>query len=166
MESLLNRISSYNILNNIIPGAVFVYFLSVLDMGTAPSDNVIERVILYYFCGIIVSRVGSLVIEPVFLKLKLISYKSKSEYIEATKNDDLIAILLENNNIYRSFAGLFLVLLISKGYVLVAHHFCISREISTGLVLLALLLLFAGSFRKQTKHLGSRIDADLRKTQT
>lgn len=42
MEDLLNKISSYNILNNIIPGAVFVYFWSALDVGAFPSCNVIE----------------------------------------------------------------------------------------------------------------------------
>ena len=74
MESLLDKISSYNILNNIIPGAVFVYFWSALDIGTFPSDNIVESVILYYFCGLIVSRVASLVIEWFFKKVNLISY--------------------------------------------------------------------------------------------
>ena len=50
MESLLDKISSYNILNNIIPGAVFVYFWSALDIGTFPSDNIVESVILWPDC--------------------------------------------------------------------------------------------------------------------
>lgn len=165
MEDLLNKISSYNILNNIIPGAVFVYFWSALDVGAFPSCNVIESIILYYFCGLVVSRVGSLIIERGFKKVNLISYAPKSEYIEATKCDSLIETLLETNNMYRTFTGLFLVLAIVKVYMAVANYFCISQEIGTWIVLIGLLFLFAGSFCKQTKHIRSRIEAALKEKQ-
>lgn len=162
MEDLLNKISSYNILNNIIPGAMFVYFGSALDMGLIPSCNVIESIILYYFCGIVISRVGSLIIERGFKKVNLISYAPKSEYIEATKRDGLIESLLETNNMYRTFTGLFLVLVIVKAYMVVANYFRISQEIGTWIVLIGLLFLFAGSFCKQTKHIRSRIEVALK----
>lgn len=165
MEDLLNKISSYNILNNIIPGAVFVYFWSALDVGAVPSCNVIESIILYYFCGLVVSRVGSLIIERGFKKVNLISYAPKSEYIEATKRDSLIGTLLEINNMYRTFTGLFLVLAIVKVYMVVANYFSISREIGTWIVLIGLLFLFAGSFCKQTTHIRSRIEAGLKEKQ-
>ena len=166
MESLLDKISSYNILNNIIPGAVFVYFWSALDIGTFPSDNIVESVILYYFCGLIVSRVASLVIELFFKKVNLISYAPKSEYIEATKRDKLIETLLESNNMYRTFTGLFLVLVIAKAYVVAANYFCIRQEISAWIVLIGLLCLFAGSFCKQTEHLRSRVETALKDKET
>ena len=165
MENLLNKISSYNILNNLIPGAVFVYFWSALNIGTLPSCNIIERVILYYFCGLIVSRVGSLVIERFFQKVNLVSYAPKSEYIEATKHDHLIKTLLESNNMYRTFTGLFLVLAIVKAYMVIASYFHISHEISAWIVLIGLFFLFAGSFCKQTKHIRSRIEAALEEKQ-
>lgn len=165
MEDLLNKISSYNILNNIIPGAMFVYFWSALELGAFPSCNVIESIILYYFCGLVVSRVGSLIIERGFKKVNLISYAPKSEYIEATKRDSLIGTLLETNNMYRTFTGLFLVLAIVKVYMVVANYFSISREIGTWIVLIGLLFLFAGSFCKQTTHIRSRIEAALKEKQ-
>ena len=161
MESILDKISSYNILNNIIPGAVFVYFWSALDIGAFPSGNIIESVVLYYFCGLIVSRVGSLVIERFFKKANLVSYAPKSEYIEATKRDSLIETLLESNNMYRTFTGLFLVLAVAKAYIAIAYYFCISREISAWIVLISLRCLFAGSFWKQTKHIRSRVETAL-----
>ena len=165
MEYLLNKIGSYNILNNIIPGAMFVYFWSALDLGAFPSCNVIESIILYYFCGLVFSRIGSLIIEWSFKKVNLISYKPISEYLEATKRDSLIETLLETNNMYRTFTGLFLVLVIVKVYMAAANHFCISREIVTWIVLIGLLFLFAGSFCKQTKHIRNRIEDVLKENQ-
>ena len=97
--------------------------------------------------------------------MNLISYAPKSEYIEATKRDSLIGTLLETNNMYRTFTGLFLVLAIVKVYMAVANYFCISQEIGTWIVLIGLLFLFAGSFCKQTKHIRSRIEAALKKKQ-
>lgn len=162
MEDLLNKISSYNILNNIIPGAIFVYFWSALDLGTFPSCNVIESIILYYFCGLVASRVGSLIIERGFKKANLISYALNSKYIEATKRDSLIETLLESNNMYRTFTGLFLVLTIVKVYMSVANYFDIGRGIGTWIVLIGLLFLFAGSFCKQKEYIRTRIEAALK----
>ena len=36
MESLLEKLSSYNILNNLIPGAVFVFWVELLDIISLP----------------------------------------------------------------------------------------------------------------------------------
>ena len=52
MESLLERLSSYNILNNLIPGAFFVFFGKLLNVISLPLDGVVERIFVYYFCGI------------------------------------------------------------------------------------------------------------------
>ena len=62
MESLLEKISSYNILNNLIPGAVFVFLGKLLDIISLPLDGIVESIFIYYFCGMIISRIGSLVI--------------------------------------------------------------------------------------------------------
>lgn len=162
MENFFDKISSYNILNNIIPGAVFIYFSSILNMGVSLDSNIIESIIIYYFYGLIVSRVGSLVIERFLKKVNFISYAPKEEYIEATKHDKLIETLLESNNMYRTFTGLFLVLLILKTYVVLSNYFNINKDISTWITLISLFLLFAGSFCKQTKHIVSRIKAALK----
>ena len=44
MESLLERLSSYNILNNLIPGAVFVFLGKLLNVISLPLDGVVERI--------------------------------------------------------------------------------------------------------------------------
>lgn len=107
MESLLEKISSYNILNNLIPGAVFVFLGKLLDIISLPLDGIVESIFIYYFCGMIISRIGSLVIEGIFERLKWIKYASKAEYVAAVKKDARIESLLETSNMYRTCASLF-----------------------------------------------------------
>ena len=73
MEVLLEKISSYNILNNLIPGAIFTFAFKFLYVINMDDYSVIEKLILYYFIGMILSRIGSLIIEPLFIKLKIVS---------------------------------------------------------------------------------------------
>ena len=47
MESLLEKISSYNILNNLIPGAVFVFLGKLLDIISLPLDGIVESIFIY-----------------------------------------------------------------------------------------------------------------------
>lgn len=55
-----------------------------------------------------ISRIGSLVIEGIFEKVKWIKYAPKAEYVAAVKKDARIESLLETSNMYRTCAGLFL----------------------------------------------------------
>lgn len=159
MESLIEKLSSYNILNNLIPGAVFVFMAKVLNIVLFPIDGIVESIFVYYFCGMIVSRIGSLVIETVFEKFKWIEYDTKAEYVNAVKKDERIETLLETSNMYRTCAGLFLALATVKGYVILAGAVAIPKHITIWLVIVALLVLFSASFVKQTRHIGRRIAA-------
>ena len=47
MESLLERLSSYNILNNLIPGAFFVFFGKLLNVISLPLDGVVCLLFLW-----------------------------------------------------------------------------------------------------------------------
>lgn len=159
MESLLERLSSYNILNNLIPGAVFVFLIHLLDVVSLPLEGIVESIFVYYFCGMIVSRIGSLVIEGFFKKLKWIKYAPKTEYVAATKKDKRIESLLETSNMYRTFAGLFLTLGIMKGYSALVRLLTIPKYVTMIAFGVVLFALFSVSFIKQTKHIVSRIDA-------
>lgn len=159
MESILEKLSSYNILNNLIPGAVFAFLGHLLDIMSLPLDGIVERIFVYYFCGMIVSRIGSLIIEEIFKKLKWIKFTPKAEYVAAVKKDGRIETLLETSNMYRTFAGLFLTLGIMKGYSALAQLLEIPGCITDLVISVVLFALFSISFVKQTEHIVSRVDA-------
>ena len=165
MESLLERLSSYNILNNLIPGAFFVFFGKLLNVISLPLDGVVERIFVYYFCGMIISRIGSLVIEGIFEKVKWIKYAPKAEYVAAVKKDARIESLLETSYMYRTCAGLFLTLGIVKGYSTLVELLAIPGCVTAWLVVILLFILFSASFVKQTRHIASRVDAANKSTE-
>jgi len=159
MESLVNKLSSYNILNNLIPGAIFVFFGKLLNIMPLPIDGIVECVFVYYFFGMVISRVGSLVVESLFKRFKWITYASKAEYVSATKKDEKIETLLETSNMYRTCSGLFLSLGVVKAYTLIRNILAISKQTTVWVVMLSLLLIFSVAYIKQTKHILSRINA-------
>ena len=159
MESLVAKLSSYNILNNLIPGAVFVFFGKLLNIMALPIHGIIERVFVYYFFGMVISRIGSLVVESLFKRFKWVTYVSKAEYASATKKDGKIETLLETSNMYRTCSGLFLSLGVVKGYAFMSNIFGIPKQITVWIAIISLLIIFSLAYIKQTRHVLSRISA-------
>ena len=118
-RNILGKISSYNIFNNLYPGFIFCYLLKLIVNIDILTDNWTENIIVFYFAGMIMSRVGSVIIEPLFKKIKLLQYTSYRDYERASKVDELIITLSEVNNIYRTLIACFICLILSKfGYLI------------------------------------------------
>ena len=66
MKDLLEKLSSYNIFNYLFPGVLFAAMGSHLTSYSLLIDDTVIGVFVYYFYGLVVSRVGSLVLEPDF----------------------------------------------------------------------------------------------------
>ena len=158
MDKIIEKISSYNIINNILPGVTFIFLLKEFFKISFTSYGVIPDFIIYYFVGSVLSRLGSLIVEPILLKIKIIQYAPYSQFIEASKQDDKINTLMETTNFYRTMVAVFLLLILIgllklfKSYIPV---FFITHKIL--FVLLALVLLYIFSFRKQIEYVKKRI---------
>lgn len=64
MKDLLDKISSYNLFNYLFPGILFAVISKEFTSYSLLQDNLIVGAFIYYFIGLVVSRFGSLVIEP------------------------------------------------------------------------------------------------------
>lgn len=71
MEKILEKLDSYNILNNLLPGIVLNFLLERIIGVKIVEGNIIEDLFVFYFMGMVVSRFGSLVIEPICKKNKM-----------------------------------------------------------------------------------------------
>ena len=69
MNSIVEKLGSYQILTNLFPGAFFGLSLRFFFNLEFPTKNIGEDLIVYYFMGLIISRVGSLVVEPLLKKV-------------------------------------------------------------------------------------------------
>ena len=160
-EKMIEKVSSYNIFNFILPGAVFVYISKELLNKNFLTNSWIENIIVCYFIGMILSRIGSLIIEPILKKCRL-KYAPYSDYIEASEEDSKIPMFLEINNMYRTFIATFISLIIYKGYLYLEQYFSnntIFNEISIFVILIALTAIFVASFVKQTGFIRKRVEA-------
>ena len=153
MDKLIDKIGSYNILNNLIPGAIFIWLLKDFADISIVTNNIVENIFVYYLCGMIISRVGSLIIDPICIKTKLVKYAPKDLYIIAAKKDTLVGTLLETSNLYRTLAGMALTLAFCKLY----SAFNVAASITQWIIITILFVLFVAAYRKQTKHIVSRV---------
>ena len=76
VKSVLDKISSYNIFNNLFPGIVFCYIVDQTTRFTFIRSGW-ENVVMYYFVGMLISRVGSLTVEKWLKALKIKNKKTK-----------------------------------------------------------------------------------------
>lgn len=165
MKDLLDKISSYNLFNYLLPGILFVCIAKEFTDYNLIQDNNFIGAFLYYFIGMVISRFGSLFIEP-FLKwttfLKFADYK---RFVVASKQDEKIELFSEVNNTYRTISAMLVVLILTKVY----NHFQIAWSISdsfTSIILItSVFLMFLFSYRKQTNYITKRIEANKPNTQ-
>lgn len=71
LKQIVGRISSYNLFNNLYPGVIFCYLLKAILGINIISDNWFENLILFYFIGMVISRIGSVIIEPLMKKIRI-----------------------------------------------------------------------------------------------
>ena len=166
MKDLLDKLSSYNVFNYLFPGVV------VAALGTAVSsfrlvvDDIVVGVFVYYFYGLVVSRIGSLILEPVLKRLKIVRFAPYADFVAASTVDDKLETLSEQNNVYRTLASTFLCLtgLVVADWLLARFPNFSTYGLQIGVLLL--LALFIWSYRKQTQYVAARVDTVLRSKST
>ena len=70
MKDLLDKLSSYNLFNYLLPGILLALAIDRFALIRVVQKDIAIGIFLYYFLGSIVSRVGSLIVEPFLLKIK------------------------------------------------------------------------------------------------
>lgn len=157
LAAILGKISNYNILNNLIPGAILCVVFKYLVGYDFMSVGTLELIVIFYFAGMINSRVGSLILEPFLKKVKWVTFRDHHSFVEAEQKDKKINSLVEVNNMYRSIISVAFMALLVKLYYSVEQHWDFGN-VSEWVLLVAILVLFAFAYKKQTKYIVSRID--------
>lgn len=158
MADLLSKITTYDLYNYLLTGIVFVVLASEFTHYSFVQQDIVLGLFLYYFIGLVISRFGSLVIEPILKWIKFLRFAEYKEFVVASKMDDKIALLSEVNNTYRTFCSLFTLLLLLKAYECIQAR-CPILGISDGTILLIfMLVIFLFSYRKQTNYVRKRVE--------
>lgn len=156
MESLIEKLSSYNLFNYLFPGAVF-YIAGQLYLDFPAQNSLVDSLFIFYFTGLVISRIGSLVIQPALRKLKILNFADYALFLEATQKDPKLDVLSEQNNMYRTLFTTFVVLGAAKLITLLFNAFPALDEYQSHMAVITLLCIFLFAFRKQTQMIHDRI---------
>ena len=160
MKDLLDKISSYNLFNYLLPGILFVCISKYFTDYNFIQDNDFIGAFLYYFIGMVISRFGSLFVEPILKRISFLKFADYKSFIVASKKDEKIELFSEVNNTYRTITALFIILLLLKIY----NHFQVLWNIPINItyliVFVVILVIFLFSYRKQTNYITKRIKAN------
>ncbi|HQR50676.1 MAG TPA: hypothetical protein PKW44_03465 [Methylophilaceae bacterium] len=159
MKDLLDKLSSYNIFNYLLPGVLFAVFVDELTSFHISQKDIAVGVFVYYFFGSVVSRIGSLLIEPLLRKLRIAKFAPYEDFVRVSKTDPKMEILSEVNNMYRTICSL----MFCVGVVALYDRACASwpalRAVAPDVLIIGLFFLYLLSYRKQTAYITRRIEA-------
>ena len=154
MEKLIEKIEIYHFINYLLPGTIFVAIFNKICINEFIDSNVVIAVIEYYFIGLILSRIGSIILQPIFKKTKLIKYADYNKYIQASEEDNKLEILQREANQYRTYIATFIILLIIQSYTCI-----VNRNFSIILILFVFFfVLFILAYKKQIKFIVNRVE--------
>lgn len=153
MNEFIEKISSYNIFNHFFPGILFVSFSRIITPYSFGQKDIITEIFVYYFIGLIISRFGSLVIEPILVKSTFIKFASYADFEIASKTDSKIEILSETSNMYRTLISMLFLLILLKGYSFFAVKFELLGKTSPYVLIILLFIMFLFSYKKQAGYI-------------
>lgn len=143
--------------NYLFPGILFSVIAKEITTYNFLQTNILEGVFVYYFIGLTISRIGSLIIEPTLKNIRFVNFSEYKNYLSASKKDPKIELLSEINNMYRTITSAFIVLLLLKGYNLLETTVPQLRNWSVYILAVGLFILFLFSYKKQSSYISDRI---------
>ena len=89
MDNFFNKLENYNIFNYILPAIIFDIGCKIyINLTIIPTSNVVIAAFAYYFVGLVISRIGSLIIKPLLWKLKILNKEYSSKEVDFYKAEE------------------------------------------------------------------------------
>ncbi|HEX9503667.1 MAG TPA: hypothetical protein VF974_05095 [Patescibacteria group bacterium] len=160
MKELLDKLDTYKLFNYLLPGVLFVVLLDKFMIHSFTWGDLLVGAFVCYFIGLVISRFGSLFIEPFLKKISFLKFADYKDFVNASEKDSKIEILSEANNMYRTFISLFVLLILGKIYKQFESVFPQLSQWNFYIISILLLSLFLFSYKKQTAYIKKRIETN------
>ena len=112
MDKIFESLNHYDIVTCLIPGIVFCQLIDWLYGTKFIEENTITLMIISYVFGIIVSRIGSIIIEPLCKVSKIIVMADYEQWRKAASQCEEVKTLTTKSTVYRSWVALMLIQII------------------------------------------------------
>lgn len=160
-QQLIDKLSQYSFLTNILPGAVLIIVLKyIVGYDIIIDGNWFLTGVMFYFAGMVCNRCSSLLIKPLLEALHIVKSLPYKTYIEGEKKDKKIITLNTDNNAYRTYIAVFCISLLAYFYRRILCQIDFFVDYQYVILIILLIVLFVFSYRKQTKYIRERIEAD------
>jgi hypothetical protein len=171
MGELAKQLSSYNLLNYLLTGVAFVVLAKAFTTFSFVQNDLAVGVFVYYLIGMIVSRVGSLVVEPTLQAIKIkgkkfIVFAPYEDFVVASSKNAKLEILSEENNVYRSVLAAILCVLLLRLVQAIEQWWPSATAANPWVLLAALLVLFVFAYWKQVGYIRKRVEAIVKTSKT
>lgn len=162
LKIILDKLSQYNFLTNIIPGTILCIILKYLIGYDMMLSDTYLAGILFYFVGMVNSRVSSLVVEPFLKWIKWLVFAPYQDFVRAEKVDAKISILSQENNTYRAYVSVMFISLFAYVYKNYIAVFEFVKQHETAMLIILLVFIFLFAYRKQTNYVRKRVEANVK----
>ena len=160
LKDIFDKISSYNIFNYLLPGILFIFLTKEISGYNLIQENNFVGAFLYYFAGMVVSRFGSIIIEPVLKWIKFLKFKEYGAFVAASKVDQKIELLSEVNNTYRTILSMLVLVCSEYLYLYIKKQYSIEHSTTLVMATIFTTFLFLFAYRKQTAYISKRIESN------
>lgn len=157
MKEALEKLGTYNLFNYLLPGCVFSVIAEHFKLLTIRQGETIVDLFTFYFVGLVISRIGSLILEPALKKTGVIKFGAYADFVKASASDPKIEVLSEVNNMYRTLAAMFASLLLLKLAAILCSRLGLCDQTLQWCAIMAGSFLFLVSYRKQSAYVASRV---------
>ena len=155
MDKIIEKIDNYNIFTNIIPGYVLLIFN--LHYFQINSLNIGEQIIISYFAGQTLNRLGSIIVQKILFKFTKEKGEDYNKYILASENDPKINILMQERNMCRTFCALFVICMIEIILSKLLKVCSIPNDIMIIILITIFLVIYSISFCKYNRYIANRV---------
>lgn len=159
MANYVEKISAYEIFTILWPGVLVTWcilFVLGVNINLNSLTSLVIFVCLAYFMGVLISRFGALIVEPIIKKFGWVEWSD--DYYLAEKNDPKITTLLKNLNMYRNLLALDVLCTSVAIYGLRGGVFGLDCFVEIVSISIALFIIFGASYSRQSKQIVKRIN--------
>jgi hypothetical protein len=152
IKDVIDKLSSYNLYNYLFPGFVFVMILNKTT-SLLPYNLTFDfiNIVLIYFTGLVISRIGSLIIEGILAKRLNLGEIDTSILIIKLKTNVKFEVIFEVMNMYRTIAAMLFLLTLMTLIDLSLHHYTWLISLLNAIAEVLLATLFTFAYCKQRK---------------
>jgi len=141
-----------------MPGILFVILVKNFVGYNLEQENIYIGLFLYYFIGMTISRISSIAIEPILKFSKFVTFSDYKLFIEASKKDEKLDVLIETSNMIRVLFTMIFLTISTKLYFSTQSFWNLSVSAEKYFILCLLCLIYLLAYRKQTDYIKKRID--------